>query len=76
MTSWKPPASGIGVQAGAGFGIHLLDFMQLRLGYRLTATLAANLVEDRDFGNDTYPRTHYLPHLLDHRIEIRLSHQS
>lgn len=67
---------GIGIQAGAGFGIDLLDFMQLRLGYRLTATLAANLVEDRDFGSDTYPRTHYLPYLLDHRIELRLSHQS
>ena len=67
---------GIGFHVGAGIGIDLLDFMQLRLGYRLTATTAAKLVEDRDSGNDTYPRTHHVPTLLDQRIELRLSYQS
>ena len=67
---------GIGIQVGAGLGIDLLEFVQLRLGYRLTTTLAAKLVEDRDFATDTYPRTHYIPTLLDHRIELRLSYQS
>lgn len=67
---------GIGFQVGAGVGIDVLDFMQLRLGYRLTTTTAAKLVEDRDFGTDTYPRTHYVPTLLEHRVEFRLSYQS
>ena len=67
---------GIGFHAGAGIAIDLLDFMQLRLGYRLTAVTAATLVEDRDFGTDTYPRSHHVPTLLDQRIELRVSYQS
>ena len=69
---------GIGFHVGAGLGIDLLDFMQLRLGYRLTAVTAATLAEDRDYatGTDTYPRSHYLPTLLDQRVELRLSYRS
>ena len=67
---------GIGFHVGAGLGIDVLEAMQLRLGYRLTATTATKLLEDRDSGTDTYPRTHYVPTLLEHRIELRLSYQS
>ncbi len=69
---------GIGFHVGAGFGIDLLDSLQLRLGYRATAVMAAQLAEERDTGTgtDTYPRTHHVPTLLDQRIELRLSYQS
>ena len=67
---------GIGFHVGAGIGIELLDHMQLRLGYRLTAVTAAKLVEDRDFETGTYPRSHHVPTLLDQRIELRVSYQS
>ena len=69
---------GIGFHVGAGFGIDLLESLQLRIGYRVTAVTAAKLAEERDTetGTDTYPRTHHLPTLLEQRIELRLSYQS